>query len=114
MASDSEDTTIPARPWREICESSDWWINTETADGDVPIDGYVCDSNVGVFRNQQTLNFMLDAVNSHDALVAAITDAARELSMAQHYWEGSPSYTARVKKAESILLAALATGARHD
>jgi hypothetical protein len=53
--------------------------------------------------------YIAEACNAYPALVAALTEAAREISMAAHYWEGSPSYAARVKKAEQIIGTALAT-----
>lgn len=106
MTTEKQDTTVPPLPWIEVCESGYWWINT---DNDEAFDGgWVCDSDPGVFRNQATIEFMLRTVNAYPHLVAALSDAARELSMANHYWEGSPSYTARVKKAEQIINTALA------
>lgn len=63
---------VPARPWQEFCESGDWWVNGVDAEGNLIDGAFVCHSDEEIFRNQETLQFILDTVNERAVLAEQI------------------------------------------
>jgi hypothetical protein len=69
---------VPAPPWGEFCESGDWWIQQQDAEGE-PIGETICDSGIDAMK-QEIADFIADSPGDIHALIGEVERLRTALS----------------------------------
>lgn len=84
------DAAATPAPWREFCESGDWWIGRADEDGGPADDTSVCDSNPDVWTTQMDTDLTTAMRNA----LGALLDVAEAAEAVVTGWPASEKYAA--------------------